>query len=52
MEFIERYTLPYLCCLGLGFIVLVYMAAAVVTLILLRLLFVPHTVEACMQRVG
>jgi hypothetical protein len=51
MTYIERYTLPYLCCLGLGVIVLVYMAAAVLTVILLRLLFVPQTVAACMQGV-
>ena len=51
MTYIEKYTLPYLCCLGLGFIVLVYMAAAVLTIILLRLLFVPQTVAACMQGV-
>lgn len=41
MDLIKQYTLPYLCFLGAGVIVVVYLGAAVLLVLLFRLLLTP-----------
>ena len=41
MDLIKQYTLPYLCFLGAGLIVVVYLAAVVLLILVFRLLFAP-----------
>ena len=41
MDLIKQYTLPYLCFLGAGLIVVVYLAAIVLLILVFRLLFAP-----------
>ena len=41
MDLIQQYTLPFMCVLGTGVIVVVYLAAAVLFILVFRLLFAP-----------
>ena len=41
MALVKQHTLPFLCVLGTGVVVVVYLAAAVLCVLLFRLLFTP-----------